>query len=126
VDIPAEAAEQLKAKFEAATTTRVREAMQEPWNRLYEEVQHIRDKMITKEDGKPQKLYQSMLDNALGLCSTLKSLNIMDDIDLEAARRALELSLIDVDIKSLRESPEMRNSIITKMDELKDKFSLDI
>ena len=126
VDIPAQAAEQLKAKFEAATSTRVREAMQEPWNRLYEEVQHIRDKMIDKEDGKPQKLYQSMLDNALGLCTTLKALNIMDDPDLEAARRALELSLTDVDIKSLRESPEMRNSIITKMDELKDKFSLDI
>jgi hypothetical protein len=50
----------------------------------------------------------------------------MDDIDLEAARRALELSLTNVDIKSLRESPEMRNSIVTKMDELKDKFSLDI
>ena len=108
------------------TSEEIREAMQEPWNRLYEEVQHIRDKMITKEDGKPQKLYQSMLDNALGLCSTLKSLNILDDIDLEAARRALELSLTDVDIKSLRESPEMRHSIITKMDELKDKFSLDI
>ena len=126
VDIPAEAAEQLKSRFEAATTTRMREAMQEPWNRLYEEVQHIRDKMIAKEDGKPQKLYQSMLDNALGLCSTLKSLNILDDPDLEAARRALELSLTDVDIKSLRESPEMRHSIVTKMDELKDKFSLDI
>jgi len=126
VDIPAQAAEQLKAKFEAATSTRVREAMQEPWNRLYEEVQHIRDKMIDKEDGKPQKLYQSMLDNALGLCTTLKSLNIMDDPDLEAARRALELSLTDVDIKSLRQSPEMRTSIVTKMDELKDKFSLEI
>jgi hypothetical protein len=126
VDIPAQAAEQLKSKFEAATSTRVREAMQEPWDRLYEEVQHIRDKMIAKEDGKPQKLYQSMLDNALGLCSTLKSLNILDDPDLEAARRTLELSLTDVDIKSLRESPEMRTSIITKMDELKDKFSLDI
>lgn len=126
VDIPAEAAEQLKTKFEAATSTRVREAMQEPWNRLYEEVQHIRDKMIDKEDGKPQKLYQSMLDNALGLCTTLKTLNIMDDADLEAARRALELSLTDVDIKSLRQSPEMRTSIVTKMDELKDKFSLEI
>ena len=126
VDIPAQAAEQLKAKFEAATSTRVREAMQEPWNRLYEEVQHIRDKMIDKEDGKPQKLYQSMLDNALGLCTTLRTLNIMDDADLEAARRALELSLTDVDIKSLRQSPEMRTSIVTKMDELKDKFSLEI
>jgi hypothetical protein len=82
--------------------------------------------MITKEDGKPQKLYQSMLDNALALCNMLKALNILDDIDLEAARRALESSLTDVDIKSLRESPELRASVITKMDDLASKFSLEI
>ena len=126
VDIPAQAAAQLKAQFEAATKVRVQEAMQEPWNRLYEEVKHIKDKMIDKEDGKPQKLYQSMLDNALALCNMLKALNILDDADLEAARRALELSLTDVDIKSLRESPELRASVITKMDDLASKFSLEI
>jgi hypothetical protein len=126
VDIPAQAAAQLKAQFEAATKVRVQEAMQEPWNRLYEEVKHIKDKMIDKEDGKPQKLYQSMLDNALALCNMLKALNILDDIDLEAARRALESSLTDVDIKSLRESPELRASVITKMDDLASKFSLEI
>jgi hypothetical protein len=54
----------------------------------------------------------------------LQSLNVLDDPDLEAARRALEISLVDVDIKSLRESPEMRDSIKTKMDDLTDKFSL--
>jgi hypothetical protein len=67
-----------------------------------------------------------MLDNALALCNMLKALNILDDIDLEAARRALESSLTDVDIKSLRESPELRASVITKMDDLANKFSLEI
>jgi hypothetical protein len=82
--------------------------------------------MIDKEDGKPQKLYQSMLDNALALCETLKSLNIMNDLDLEAARRALELSLTNVDIKSLRQSPEVRDAIKIKMQDLTDKFSLEL
>ena len=90
------------------------------------ESEHIKDKMIDKEDGKPQKLYQSMLDNALALCETLKSLNIMNDPDLEAARRALELSLTDVDIKSLRQSPEVRDAIKVKMQDLTDKFSLEL
>lgn len=124
VDIPAEAAIQLKEKFEASVKSRVQEAMNAPWERLYQEVVHIRAKMLPKEDGKPQKLYASMLENALGLCTTLQSLNVLDDPDLEAARRALEISLIDVDIKSLRDSPEMRDSIKTKMDDLTDKFSL--
>jgi len=126
VDIPAQAVQQLKDKFEQATKTRIQEAMQEPWNRLYEEVKHIKDKMAPREDGTTQKLYASMLENALGLCATLESLNVLDDPDLEAARRALQLSLEDVDIKSLRQSPELRQSLIVKMDDLSEKFSLDI
>lgn len=126
VDLPAEALAQVEANFENAVSKRIQTVMQEPWERLYKEVSHIRDKMVDKEDGKPQKLYQSMLDNALALCETLKSLNIMNDADLEAARRALELSLTDVDIKSLRKSPEVREAIKVKMEELTDKFSLEI
>jgi hypothetical protein len=126
VDLPAEALAQVEANFEQAVSKRVQSVMQEPWDRLYKEVSHIKDKMIDKEGGKPQKLYQSMLDNALGLCETLKSLNIMNDLDLEAARRALELSLTNVDIKSLRQSSEVREAIKVKMQDLTDKFSLEI
>jgi len=126
VDLPAEALAQVEANFEQAVSKRVQSVMQEPWDRLYKEVSHIKDKMIDKEGGKPQKLYQSMLDNALGLCETLKSLNIMNDPDLEAARRALELSLTNVDIKSLRQSSEVREAIKVKMQDLTDKFSLEI
>jgi hypothetical protein len=126
VDLPAEALAQVEANFEQAVSKRVQSVMQEPWDRLYKEVSHIKDKMIDKEGGKPQKLYQSMLDNALGLCETLKSLNIMNDSDLEAARRALELSLTNVDIKSLRQSSEVREAIKVKMQDLTDKFSLEI
>lgn len=126
VDLPAEALAQVEANFEQAVGKRVQSVMQEPWDRLYKEVSHIKDKMIDKEGGKPQKLYQSMLDNALGLCETLKSLNIMNDPDLEAARRALELSLTNVDIKSLRQSSEVREAIKVKMQDLTDKFSLEI
>jgi len=126
VDLPAEALAQVEANFEQAVSKRVQSVMQEPWDRLYKEVSHIKDKMIDKEDGKPQKLYQSMLDNALSLCETLKSLNIMNDPDLEAARRALELSLTNVDIKSLRQSSEVREAIKVKMQDLTDKFSLEI
>jgi len=126
VDIPAAAAQQVVAQFEREHNKRMQEAMREPWERLYQEIKHIKDKMIDKEDGKPQKLYQSMLDNALALCGTLTSLNLLDDPDLEAARRALEQSLTDIDIVSLRKSPEVREAIKIKMQDLTDKFSLEI
>jgi hypothetical protein len=126
VDIPAAAAQQVVAQFEREYNKRMQDAMREPWERLYQEIKHIKDKMIDKEDGKPQKLYQSMLDNALSLCSTLEALNLLDDPDLEAARRALEQSLTDIDIVSLRKSPEVREAIKIKMQDLTDKFSLEI
>ena len=126
VDIPAEAAQQLKDKFEATMRDRLEDAMIAPWDRLYEEVVHIRNKMIPKEDGKPSKLFASMLENALRLCETLKSLNVLDDPKLEEARRQLELSLENVDIKSLRDSPELRESVKVKMNDLVEKFQLEI
>lgn len=126
VDIPASATAQVIAQFEKAQDKRIQEAMREPWDRLYHEITHIKDKMIDKDDGKPQKLYQSMLDNALGLCDALKALNLLDDPDLEAARRSLEQSLTDIDIVSLRKSPEVREAIKVKMQDLTDKFSLEI
>lgn len=126
VDIPAEAAQQVVAQFEKEQSRRIQDAMREPWDRLYHEITHIKDKMIDKDDGKPQKLYQSMLDNALGLCNALQALNLLDDPDLEAARRSLEQSLTDIDIVSLRKSPEVREGIKIKMQDLTDKFSLEI
>lgn len=126
VDIPASATAQVIAQFEKAQDKRIQEAMREPWERLYQEIKHIKDKMIDKDDGKPQKLYQSMLDNALGLCNALQALNLLDDPDLEAARRSLEQSLTDIDIVSLRKSPEVREAIKVKMQDLTDKFSLEI
>jgi hypothetical protein len=124
VNIPAEAVEELKAEFEIASQARLRAAMEAPWQRLYEEVTHIKNKMINKEDGKPQKLYQSMLDNALALCDTLDALNVMDDPDLDEARRALKTALSTTDIDSLRESPEMRQSVMQEMENLVSKFSI--
>jgi hypothetical protein len=126
VDIPAEAAQQLKDKFEATMHDRLQDAMVEPWDRLYEEITHIRNKMTPKEDGKPSKLFSSMIENALRLCETLKSLNVLDDPKLEEARRHLEMSLENVDIKSLRDSPELRESVKVKMNDLVDKFQLEI
>jgi len=67
-----------------------------------------------------------MLENALRLCETLKSLNVLDGPKLEEARRQLELSLENVDVKALSESPELRKSVKTKMNDLVDKFQLEL
>lgn len=126
VDIPAEAAQQLKQKFESTMHSRLQEAMTEPWDRLYNEITHIRAKLTPKEDGTMPRLYASMLENALSLCDTLESLNVLDDPQLEEARRQLRISLENIDIKTLRESPEMRDSVKVKMNDLIDKFKLEI
>ncbi len=72
------------------------------------------------------RLYASMLENALSLCGTLQALNILDDPQLEEARRQLQISLENIDIEALRESPELRDSVKVKMNDLIDKFKLEI
>jgi hypothetical protein len=45
---------------------------------------------------------------------------------LEEARRQLQISLENIDIEALRESPELRDSVKVKMNDLIDKFKLEI
>lgn len=145
VDLAEYAAAEMRDAFERDAKARVDAAMMEAWNRLRDRVEHIRERMDAclkfDPDAEPEvgdeigddgsvdvkkkrrpKLYQSMLDSALQLCDTLRDLNVMDDPKLEEARHELYLSVKHLDIKSLKESPEIQLSTKEKMDALMAKL----
>jgi hypothetical protein len=70
------------------------------------------------------KLYDSMLEQGLELCTLLTSLNVTGDPKLEQARQALETALSRVDMDSLKTTPELQNHLKNKMDEILSEFSL--
>jgi hypothetical protein len=69
------------------------------------------------------KLHESMLDQGLETCGLLRDLNVTNDPDLEEARRMLEKALVHVDMKSLKESPELQATTKNAMQAIKDKFA---
>jgi len=147
VDIGKEGNQMLLDRCSQEIDRRLKAAVTDVYERVKDEVDHIRERMqatleyqpgepeqipIYDEEGKVKevklrktrkpKLYQSLLDNGLVLCENLRTLNITNDPVLEDVRAKLYNSLITLDIDSLRESPEIQASVKTKMDDILDKF----
>jgi hypothetical protein len=99
--------------------------MREPWERLHETLTHLSTKLTDAQDGSEEvkrRYHDSLVTNAQGLCELLTKLNITKDPKLEEARRSLELTMLGVDIDSIKESPEVRHSVKSKVDEILGKF----
>lgn len=80
-------------------------------------------RMDIKKKRRP-KLYDSMLEQGLELCTLLKDLNVTNDPRLEQARQDLEAALTRVDLDSLKESTELQKATKTAMQDILNKFSL--
>lgn len=148
VDIGNEALKELQARCEADTQQRLKAAMSDAWDRVKEQVEWVLDRMNAVIDHDPDaveevreyddagnvikldikkkrrpKLHDSMLDQGLETCGLLRDLNVTNDPDLEEARRMLEKALVHVDMKSLKESPELQATTKNAMQAIKNKFA---
>lgn len=151
VDIGNEGNAMLAERCEVEITRRINAAVMDVYERVSDEVEHIRERMqatLEYTPGEPEevkeydddgnvvalklrktrkpKLYQTLLDNGLMLCENLRTLNITNDPVLEDVRGKLYQSLVVLDIESLRESPEMQKSVQVKMEAIQEilgKFS---
>lgn len=149
VDIAAEAEAEMKAQYDRVLAERVAAATGDAWLRVKEQVEWVHERMtavleynpddveetptyddegnVVKLDIKKKrrpKLYDSMLDQGLGLCDLLTKLNVTNDPRLEEARQDLERALTRIDMDSLKESPELQQSTRTAMQNILDKFDL--
>jgi hypothetical protein len=148
VDIGNEALKELQARCEADMQQRLKAATYDAWSRVKEQVEWVLDRMTAVLDHDPDaveeikeyddagnvikldikkkrrpKLHDSMLDQGLETCGLLRDLNVTNDPDLEEARRMLEKALVHVDMKSLKESPELQTTTKNAMQAIKNKFA---
>lgn len=126
LDVANDELHELQQKYAQDYDVRLADAMREPWERLHETLTHLSEKLHdveTDDPDAPKKRYHdSLVSNAQGLCSLLTKLNITGDPKLEEARKALELTMLGVDIDTIKESPEARQSVKTKVDAILKKF----
>lgn len=125
VDIAADAKEELRARYQQASQQRLEQAMEDAWTRLHDTVKHMYDKLQPVAEGESAKrIHATLLENATELCGVLDALNIANDPKLEQARKMMVATIANVDTTSLREVPEVRAAVRSKLGDILDKFAL--
>lgn len=125
LDIPKADMEELGQQYESAFNDRLKDAMREPWEKLHKTLTHISEKLtdVDGDDETKKRYHDTLITNAQDLCGLLTHLNVTKDPQLEQARRALELTMLGIDIEAIKESPDVRSSVKAKVDDILNKFN---
>jgi hypothetical protein len=116
VDIADEELARIHDEVEARVKQAGQQAMQDVWQRLYDKVTHMADRLSKLDDPKT-RFHESTLEHVTDLCELLPRLNVLDDPNLEAMRQEVEGKLAGLSKDSVVLSPTFRQ---TKIDEAND------
>jgi len=104
VQLSSEELTRIQQDVEARVTEAQTTAMQEVWQRLFDRVKHMAEKLAD-----PKAIFRdSMIDNAREICDLLPRLNFADDPQLEQMRQEVERKLAKHHPDSLRNDPILR------------------
>jgi len=121
---------ELKAQYESFYQNKLSEAMQDAWDRLHECLAKMSEKLadaqtprITKEGAVRTQIFRdSLITNAVELCDLLTKLNVTNDSKLEQARKQLEVAMVGITPKELREDDDLRAHTKAKVDQILSMF----
>ena len=122
IEIGEQAKAELVAQYEAAFNERLNNAMRDVWDRLYDCLSHMSERLASDDEGKRKVFHGTLLTNATELISLLTRLNVTNDPKLEQARRDLQAALVDTDISSLKDSDYIRENVKAKVDDILKRF----
>jgi hypothetical protein len=121
LDVANEELAELKAQYETAYQQRLADAMRDPWERLHDMLKGMSEKLADSGD-KTKRFHDSFVSNPIELCTLLTKLNVTNDPKLEEARRHLEVAMVGADIEAIKEAPEVRADMKSKVDAILGKF----
>ena len=110
---------------------KLNEAMKDAWDRLHECLSRMSEKLSDAStprvgrDGEvntTQIFRDSLVTNAVELCSLLTKLNVTNDPKLERMRKKLESAVAHVSADELRKERDMRMDTKQKIDEILSLF----
>ena len=108
IDIGNEAMEQIKSQYSDHFTTQIKGAMKDLWHRLHDNLTTLARQLEVNDEGKGNRLYDSVFDQALDLVEMLGTCNITQDSQMEAMRRQLEQVLHGTNLDQIKNSPSLR------------------
>lgn len=123
LSVPEQDLAELREQYEKNFSSRVAEALKEPWDRLHKMLTGMSEKLVDDPTSEVKKRYHdTFVTNAQALCALLTHLNVTNDPKLEQARRDLEITMLGADVEVIKESPEARKSMKGKLDDILNKY----
>jgi hypothetical protein len=112
LDVESAVQQELAEQYEARATKQIAAATQDSWDRLYNALSKLSDRLVVEDDGKKRVFHDTLVTGALDMCELLTHMNVLHEPSLERARSQLEAVLSGVTPKELREEDGTR--VITK------------
>lgn len=125
LDIEAEVQRDIIERFEKSAGEMLAKAQRDTWERLYDVLTRISTR-LTDVDGKPQRIYDTVVTNATELCDLLPAFNVTGDHKLEQARARLNDALVGVEPDDLRKSAAVRVDVKTQVDAILADYEVDL
>lgn len=125
VDVGNAAQQELQAKLNKLADERIEAAVKDARDRLKAHLDRMMERLHVQEiNGKTKRgrIHDSLIESGLELCEILKSLNITNDMGLEAARVEVERVLKSVTPDDLRKHNDARTEIRTQVADILDRF----
>jgi len=114
VNIADEELQRIHDEVEARVKQAAKGAMMDVWQRLYDKVKHLAEKL---DD--PKAIFRdSTVNHLVDLCEMLPRLNVMDDPDLEAMRQEVEAKLAGYNPDTLRADVKVRQTVATEANDI--------
>ncbi len=120
IDIGNEAMVTLRTQYETHYTQAIKTAMNDIWQKLYENLTTLARQLDVNEEGKGNKLYDSVFDRAIELTEMLRTCNVTQDSQMEAMRQRLEQAFQmsgerSLSLDKIKNSPTLREETRTKI-----------
>ena len=119
VDIADEELARIHDEVEARVKQAAQGAMQDVWQRLYDKVKHLAEKL----DDPKAVFRDSTVNHLVDICEMLPRLNVMDDPNLEAMRQEVEAKLAGYNADTLRADVKVRQTVATEANDIAAKMA---
>jgi hypothetical protein len=108
IDIGNEGMVQIQTQYETHYASAIKTAMNDIWHKLHDNLKTLVRQLDVNEEGKGNRLYDSVFDRALELVDMLGTCNVTGDSQMEAMRRQLDTALRGLNLEQIKNSPSLR------------------
>jgi predicted GNAT superfamily acetyltransferase len=110
----------LQTQYETHYTQAIKTAMNDIWHKLHDNLTTLVRQLDVNEEGKGNRLYDSVFDRAIELTEMLGTCNVTGDSQMEAMKRQLEQAFHvsgerSLNLDQIKRSPRLREETRNKV-----------